>query len=235
MFWLVATILTAMVFVPLAMVMLRGGPQEGPAEKDIALYKDQLAEVDRDLARGTLAEAEAEAARAEVARRLLAADRRAGQGTPGAAGGRGAGLSWGVRAAGLATLAVALVGAVALYSQVGVPGYRDWPLAERLRAAQNFRATRPGQTQAETQVTPPKIPRDAELEDLVAQLRTAVADNPNDLRGLGLLARNEMRLGNFTRAHAAQARLIAALGGRAGPEEYTDLAEMMVLAADGYV
>ncbi len=46
------------------------------ANSDIAVYKDQLTEVERDLARGILTEAEAEAVRIEVSRRLLEADNR---------------------------------------------------------------------------------------------------------------------------------------------------------------
>ena len=42
-------------------------------ESEIAIYRDQLAEIGRDLERGTIGEAEAEAARVEVSRRLIAA------------------------------------------------------------------------------------------------------------------------------------------------------------------
>ena len=51
-------------------------PDAQPAvddSKDVALYRDQLAEVERDVERGVMGEAEAEAARIEVSRRLLAA------------------------------------------------------------------------------------------------------------------------------------------------------------------
>ena len=42
-------------------------------EADLAVYRDQLAEIERDRGRGLIAEPEAEAARIEVSRRLLAA------------------------------------------------------------------------------------------------------------------------------------------------------------------
>ena len=45
-------------------------------ESDIAVYKDQLAEIDRDLTRGVLSESDAEQVRLEVSRRLLEADKR---------------------------------------------------------------------------------------------------------------------------------------------------------------
>src|SRR5262245_951277 len=40
---------------------------------DIEVYRDQLEELDRDLAAGSIGKAEAEAARVEISRRLLAA------------------------------------------------------------------------------------------------------------------------------------------------------------------
>ena len=47
------------------------------ATKDLALYKDQLREVDSDLTRGVLNEADSESAKLEISRRILAADKRA--------------------------------------------------------------------------------------------------------------------------------------------------------------
>src|SRR5205823_4068827 len=54
---------------------LRRAPSRQVAGSEIAIYRDQLAEVDRDLASGVIASGEAEAARVEVSRRLLAASR----------------------------------------------------------------------------------------------------------------------------------------------------------------
>ncbi len=44
------------------------------AEHDVEIYRDQLAEVERDHARGLVIESQLEASRAEIGRRLLAAD-----------------------------------------------------------------------------------------------------------------------------------------------------------------
>src|SRR4051795_12781306 len=41
---------------------------------NLAVYRDQLAEIDRDLARGLLTAEQAETARAEIGRRILALD-----------------------------------------------------------------------------------------------------------------------------------------------------------------
>src|SRR5476651_214943 len=71
---------------------------------DQAVYRDQLLEVDRDLARGVLTQEEAGAARLEIQRRLLAAD------MPGnaATGDEPAGLSGSPRLAVAAALFVVL-------------------------------------------------------------------------------------------------------------------------------
>lgn len=230
MFWLIATALTLIVCAPLALTLLRGGDTGGAAEKDIALYKDQLKEIDRDIARGTIAEAEAEATRTEVARRLLAADKRA------QAEMQGGNASQIARFFGVMLIALTAVGGGALYWQIGAPGYQDMPLQARLEAAQERQANRPRQAQMEALVpTSPPAVVDQQLQDLAQQLRVAVADRPSDAKGLRLLANTEMRVGNFRDAHAAQAKLVALLGEEAQSEDWADLAEYMVFAAAGYV
>ncbi len=56
----------------LAPLILRG---RGAAARDaynLAVYRDQLAELERDVERGVLSPAEAEAAKSEIGRRILA-------------------------------------------------------------------------------------------------------------------------------------------------------------------
>ena len=55
----------------------RSRASEAAEDTDIDIYRDQLLEVERDLARGVLDEAEAERTRTEVSRRLLTADSNA--------------------------------------------------------------------------------------------------------------------------------------------------------------
>src|SRR5215470_2615954 len=45
-----------------------------PAGGDVAVYRDQMRELERDRSAGLIAAAEADAARVEISRRLLAAD-----------------------------------------------------------------------------------------------------------------------------------------------------------------
>src|SRR6185437_15175448 len=71
---LLATLIFTAVL-PIVLPMLRAVRAEPDRRQfDKAVYRDQLAEVGRDLARGVLTEAEATGARLEIQRRLLAAD-----------------------------------------------------------------------------------------------------------------------------------------------------------------
>ena len=71
-FWLLVAVLSTAVTYWVTRPLLSGDNDPvAPVAADIAVYKDQLAEIDADLARGQLSPAEAEAARTEVSRRLL--------------------------------------------------------------------------------------------------------------------------------------------------------------------
>jgi len=70
--WFVFALMTAAaVFAVLLPLGMTGGAPSGGDETTV--YKDQLAEVERDAAGGMIVPAEAEAARVEIGRRLLAA------------------------------------------------------------------------------------------------------------------------------------------------------------------
>jgi len=74
-----------------------------------------------------------------------------------------------------------------------------------------------------------------EYVDLVEKLRTALADRPNDIQGLRLLALHESRLGNYVAARTSQEKLVGLLGDAASGEDYSALGEYLVFAAGGYV
>lgn len=206
------------------------GELRATAEFDMQVYRDQLSEIDRDLARGTLTEAEAGRLRTEVSRRLLEADRSATTPVVAVASGR----RWNGLAAGL--IALPLLAAYPLYLQLGAPGYPDLPLALRFSMSEELRQTRPAQAEAEAKTPAAPAPQvDAEYQDLMARLRQAVADRPDDARGLQLLASNEARLGNFIAARTAMENLIRVKGDAATDDDYASLAEMMIMAAGGYV
>jgi cytochrome c-type biogenesis protein CcmH len=206
------------------------------AGKDLAVYRDQLAAIDRDVARGILAPAEAEGTRAEIARRLIAAADAAGTAAPPRPAPRAASLAL------AAALALALVaGGIALYARIGAPGYADLPLRARIAAAEDWRATRPGQAEAEAEIAaadPTAAPAPAANPEhlaLIDQLRTVLQSRPDDLRGHRLLAENLARLGRFPDAYRAQSDVLRILGGKATAADHSDMAEYMILATRGFV
>ncbi|MDO7629786.1 MAG: c-type cytochrome biogenesis protein CcmI, partial [Loktanella sp.] len=77
-FWIICVVL-ALVVAGLVVAPLVRGVQAAGVDPDVAFYRAQLDELDRDIARGTIDAAEGERARVEVQRRLLAADARGGQ------------------------------------------------------------------------------------------------------------------------------------------------------------
>ncbi|MBU9699512.1 c-type cytochrome biogenesis protein CcmI [Rhodobacteraceae bacterium HSP-20] len=198
------------------------------ADFDLKVYRDQLAEIDRDLARGTLPADEAERLRTEVSRRLLDADRAAR--TANRSAGKG-----GIAIAAALVLAT-IGGAYWTYTRLGAPGYPDLPLATRFAMSDEMRASRPPQAEMEaTAQRPAPAQPDAQFADLMAKLRQAVADRPDDPRGLELLAANEARLGNLPEARAAMENLLRVKGDTATADDHAALAELMVMAAGGRV
>lgn len=231
MFWLISLLIATAV----ALILLRAlrAPRDtglSAADSDMAVYRDQLKEVDRDLARGVLTEAEAEAVRTEVSRRLLDADRRAASRTAISEGG--------LLPAAVILVAAVLAGSFLLYARIGAPGVADLPMAERLANLEDAARNRPGQAEAENRARPflPEAREpDASFLDLMERLRAALSERPNDIQGLTLLAENEARLGNFTAAREAQERLVAAYGDDVPLEERIALLDLMVFSAGGFV
>jgi cytochrome c-type biogenesis protein CcmH len=241
-FWVTTAILAALIGLTIMLGFLAGRSRraegDGGRREDVVVYRNQLRELDRDVARGIVAEADAERLRVEISRRMLDADRAApvtAQATPRAA-----------RLAGIALVPVMVAVAYGIYTQIGAPGYGDLPLAQRLEAAAELRAGRPAQALAEAEMTarmaidgaqPTAGQSGASEEDraLVARLRTVLQDRPDDLEGHRLLAISEAALGEFAAAHRAQARVIELLGDAAMPDDLVAQADLMILAAAGYV
>ncbi|MEX0311182.1 MAG: c-type cytochrome biogenesis protein CcmI [Tateyamaria sp.] len=230
-FWIVTALLTLVVLATLGRAVLRGrADQKPPAAYDLDVYRDQLREVDRDLARGVVSEADADRVRTEVSRRILAADAALQKQTQ-------------VGATRANPIAAGLVGALVIagtyliYVQIGAPTYGDLALADRIEAAAILRAERPNQQTAEESVIGGGANADADPDyvALVEQLRAAVSERPNDVEGLQLLSRAEGRLGNFVEAHRAKAQVLSLKGDRATSTDFSEYADLLVLAAGGYV
>jgi cytochrome c-type biogenesis protein CcmH len=184
--WLILGAITLAVVAALLRPLLVGPKAfASRAAYDLLVYRDQLAEVKRDAARGVLGPAEVLAATREIQRRMLATSSAedavpestaaAAQATmPGQAARRW--TAYGIAAA----LPIA---ALVIYLAVGSPGSPDAPFASR--------------EQAVGAGAMPDI--DVALPRLEAELKA----NPNDLRGWVLLARSYQMLGRGADAVAA--------------------------------
>lgn len=238
-FWLIIAAAALAIVAAFAYTMARARSESTEAALyDIKVYRDQLAEIDRDEERGTLDAEEAERARTEISRRLLAADKAAKAATQAETAPKGA-----TYGAIIASALVLTVGSYYAYTfgganRPGQPLYPDMPLAERIAAADELRASRPSQAEFEADLPPwagpaPDVP--ADYIELITKLRAAVAENPDDLEGNQLLALHEARLGNYVAAHQAMAKVIALKGEAASADDYAQYADLLIMSADGYV
>lgn len=189
-FWITAALLTllACLAVLLPLARRRDGAADG-ADSDLAVYQDQLAELDRDLARGAIDAAEAGEARAEIGRRILKAAGKAD-----VAGARGNGRAGRIVAT-LAVLAVPLA-SWGIYAAIGSPNLPAQPLAARLD----------------------RNPAENTVFELVARAERHLAANPEDGRGWEVLAPIYHRIGRFDDAATAWGHAIRLLGSTAARE-----------------
>ena len=132
MFWLFAAALTLTTALAILWPFWRArtGMAEPAAAYDLRVYRDQLAEIDRDLSRGIIEPADAERLRTEIGRKVLGADRAlsrdAGAGAVTARHGLIAG----------AVLVVLIGAGGALYLRIGAPAQPDMALQTRIAAAE---------------------------------------------------------------------------------------------------
>ena len=125
MFWIFAILLAlaAALLVSLPLLSRRADAQAAEPT-DAEVYRDQLAEIDRDEKSGLIDGEAAAQARAEIARRLIAAARAAPKATA------SAGFRTALAVAGFLCL-VLPAGGLALYSRMGMPEAPDFPLRAR--------------------------------------------------------------------------------------------------------
>ncbi len=210
-FWIIAGALTALVVAGLLVPLLR--QPRATADRgayDLAVYRDQLAEIDRDLARGEIGAEQAAAARTEVERRLLAIGPAPGMPAEAAVPRPAA-----HRLVGIALAVAVPAAAVGAYLFFGVPGAPSQPFAERRTTADAASQAAPAMTQ------------------LAERLAERLATTPDDREGWILLARTYTELQRFT--EAAQAYGEAIENGFDEAEMHAAQGEALTAAADGTV
>jgi cytochrome c-type biogenesis protein CcmH len=187
--WIILTALTALAAAWLTIPLVRRHEARVDARAaTIAVLKDQLADIDVQLAAGAIQPGEAEGLRNEIRRRLLAAghipaelDRTMGQKAL-------SGLALGLAAM------VAVAGA-ALYASMGQPEMAS--------------GTAPAPAAAPAAAPVPDAAAQGEVNQLVAGLEQKMQANPDDPEGWRMLGWSYFQTGRYADAAKAYARAIA--------------------------
>jgi len=208
---LLALLTTATVGVLLIPLLRRTVGTTDRLDNDLAIYRDQLAEIERERAAGTVSASDAEAARTEVERRLLAAaeqDREATTSSP-------------TLHRFLPPLLCILVPlfALGLYLEIGRPGLPSAPFVAGAKPAAPEPAIDLNKLVAEARAKLAAHPDDPDALSALGELLTqqadgvvsepavdaftkALAKNPNDARALFYLGLHEAQSGDSKAALA---------------------------------
>ncbi len=214
--WIILTLMAAIAAAVLTVPLVRRQEARADARTaTLAVLRDQLADVDVQLAAGTLAPADAEGMRTEIKRRMLAAGH-----VPVEAehplGARGLGRL----AVGLA--AVVGLAASAMYASMGRPDLGGIAAASIPGSAPQAGAAKPAAPAA----TP-------EIAMLITGLERKMAANPADPQGWQMLGWSYFQTARYPEAAAAYAKAVALKGD--GPGYQSAYGEALVQAANGTV
>ncbi len=199
MLWFVLTAMIAIAAVLVSSPFIRRHERRRmTGDADIAVYRDQLKEVDSEAALGLIDAAQADASRTEIKRRILAA-------AADEDGASSVGLSSGERS--FAAIAVAVIvvgGSIGLYA---ITGNFDMPATSRASDAEPAPA---GVSEAAPLSAPKKMAQTSlpPVEELVQKLVARLQRNPKDMEGWRMLGWSYYSTDHFTEAAAAYARAI---------------------------
>jgi cytochrome c-type biogenesis protein CcmH len=181
--WVIFALLTAAAVFSVLWPLSRAPVPADRRELDVAFYKAQSSEIERDASRGIIGLDEAEVAKTEAARRLMVAAQRD-------AGADNRSSQFAVRLVALATLCFVPVMALALYTRIGKPELPDMPLEARLN-----------------------VPASSmDMATAIAKIERHLAEEPGDGRGYEVVAPTYMRLGRADDAVRAYAKALELLG-----------------------
>lgn len=204
--WIILLAMTAAAVMAVLWPLSRRYSVERQADPDTQFYREQMAEIERDLARGVLLPNEAEAAKAEAARRLLRAT-----GVQGESFAVGEPALRRRRAASTLALSIVPILALATYEIYGSPQVAiQGPPVEAQQQAGNL-----------------------DLMTAVAQIEAHLAKNPQDGRGWEVIAPVYLRMGRTDDAAKAYEAAIRSLGPEA--DRLANYGEVLVIAKDGLV
>lgn len=209
-FWLVAAVFVAiaLAFV-LPPLLQRAAPESntGDKEANVAVYRDQLSELDADLQNGIISSEQYQQDRDEIERRLLldvaAPGKPAQKDSKPATAGHGAAYAL---ALGIPIIAIGFYFRVGTPDAMSISGAASAPAASIPARAQQApfaggpQSSQPG---AEGPMTQER------MEANVAALATRLEQNPGDVQGWRMLARSYSALRKYDEASNAYARATA--------------------------
>ena len=224
--WLILTAMTLAAAAYVAAPFLRPIDRAGAEQSsEFNIYRDQLAEIDREAAAGSIEPAAAEQARAEVKRRMLAADKAA-------AGASAANplTALEYKFAFVAVTALTVLGSAILYAYNGAPGLASaTPGTGGMAAAQQGGDATPGAVAA------PANPSAAlsSVEAMITKLALRLKANPNDSKGWSMLGWSYMSTGKYAEAIESYKKSVDTDGKSANAR--VGLADALIQAAQGKV
>ncbi|WP_448190371.1 c-type cytochrome biogenesis protein CcmI [Azospirillum sp. sgz301742] len=184
-FWILAAALTAVVVLIIVPPLLKATRTDADAPTrgayDLEVYRDQLAELERDRTRGLITDAQMGAAKAEIARRMLALADEAKTAPR-------TGVTRAKAVAALLTVAIPL-GALAVYLPLGRPDLPAMPLASRDLAKEQSQSGPPPQ-----------------VMEAMQKLKKHLEENPNDARAWALMGQTYGKIGRYEQAADALKR-----------------------------
>lgn len=196
--WIILTVLTAAAAALVAVPFIRRlDDADRKSVTSVEVYKDQLAEVEREQKEGLIDEAEAVASRVEIERRILAAA-KAESGTP-----AGLGAGWEYRAV-MSVAALVIMGSVGLYAVTGRPDVPSAHFADRNAGPS---AATAGLDIADVPLQQAAQPDPAEeqrmasqIADMIKRLEDRLKENPNDAEGWRVLGWSYYNTANYKAA-----------------------------------
>ena len=228
-FWIITTAIAVLVAAFLVFSICTVKPTADVDDVELRFYKSQLVETTFDVERGIILEDEAERLRTEISRRILKLDARRPPMKPSKTS------NWIVPISVVIILSI-VGGGGGLYAYLGSPGYYDLSQTDRIALAEISRKTRPSLKEFLKRLpTKSKNQPNETYSKLVVKLRETVEARPKDLEGHLILARVETSLQNFLAASKALNAAIKIKGNGATAEDFFDYAELLILAAQGYV
>ncbi len=207
--WIVLTSMTALAAVIVATPFIRRFERRRLGSGDVAVYRDQLKEVENELRLGQLEPGQADSAKAEIKRRLLTADALDEPALPGISSAEKTVAAIGVSA-------TVVLGSIALFA---LTANLEPPATALTAPAPPLPVTGEAPGSAATATARPQTPRATPgkaatanalppVEEMIQRLVARLQRNPKDVEGWRTLGWSYYSTDHFTEAAVAYARAI---------------------------